>query len=168
MVQPRSLYYRIWAAVNELSNIHNASEFGRLAQVLLALTFQDAGFKLSHFQQVGRPDFVAQRNDQDFAVEVKAPSGNEVLIKREDLMGVRNLGHPPVVAVLTYPMLDTRWLIVACGSLIPRLYEKIELTKYDLNNLSEEINVSFLSVLGKYREQAMLGSSYAREFLQTD
>lgn len=164
---PVHLYNRIWAAVDEVASRRTPSDFGRLAQVLLALSFQEIGFSINHFQQVGRPDFLAQRAGQKYAVEVKAPGRDAVLLKEEDLMGVNNLGHLPTVAVLTYPDIDAQWLLLPSISVSPHLYTKVMLKKYNVAELSLEINASFLNILHKDREAISKGASNLRNLIRT-
>src|SRR3989442_15089944 len=102
---------RTWAEVNDLPLSLSWSEFGKVCQCLLAIAFKSVGYSVSHFQFVGRPDFVAERLTDNFSVEAKSSLGRSVVIKREDISGIRGLGHVPVLAILTYPDLSTRWLI---------------------------------------------------------
>ena len=160
---------QLWASLNELFMNHSSAEFGRVCQILLALSFQHLGFRVRHFQHVGRPDFTAKRENEEYAVEVKAPPRhNEVHIKKEDLMGIENLGSKPVVAVLTYPAIDAQWLVVESHKLTPRVYAKIELKGHNMSPLSDELNNAFARMINKYREKALLGSSNLRDLLQKE
>jgi hypothetical protein len=163
---PTFLYNRIWAAVNQVESRLTPTDFGRLAQVLLALSFQEVGFSINHFQQVGRPDFLAEKGSQEYAVEVKAPVGSTVLLKEEDLLGVNNLGAVPMVAVLTYPDIDAQWLLLPSNSVSPHVYQKTMLKKYNMTTLSREVNESFLSVLDKDRDLISKGASNLRKLIR--
>jgi hypothetical protein len=153
--------------VNEVAIRLTPTEFGRLAQVILALSFQGIGFSINHFQQVGRPDFLAERRTQMYAVEVKAPGGNEVILKKEDLMGVENLGHQPILAVLTFPELDAQWLVLPSGGISPHAYQKTSLKKYNMSELSQEVNESFLNVLINHRNEISRGASDLRKLMRS-
>ena len=163
----RHLRNRIWAAVNEVASGLAPTEFGRLAQVLLALSFQETGFSINHFQQVGRPDFLAERRTQMYAVEVKAPGGDDVMLKKEDLMGVENLGHQPILAVLTYPELDAEWIVLPSSGIPPHAYRKTSLKKYNMPELAQEVNESFLNVLVKHREAITRGATDLRKLIKS-
>lgn len=163
-----ALYNRIWAAVDEFAPRFEPTEFGRVAQVLVALSFEEIGFSINHFQQVGRPDFLAVRGAQEYAIEAKAPIRDEVLIKKEDLMGVEDLRHTPVLAVFTYPELDAQWIILPCSGIPPHAYQKTALKKYRIPELSSEVNKSFLRVIVRHREAIPSGASELRKLIRSE
>ncbi len=159
-------YLRVWAEVNDLAKVLDSSEFGRVGQCLLALAFKELGYKLSHFQHVGRPDFVIEKSNEGYSVEVKAPTGTKVTIKPEDLRGIEGLGHKPLVAVLTYPELATRWLIIDATKLTPRIYLKSELNRFSTNATERDVSGAFATILVKFRARAIAGSYALRELLR--
>jgi len=159
-------YLRAWAEVNDLAKALDSSEFGRVCQCLLALGFKEIGYRVSHFQYVGRPDFIIERSNEGYSVEVKAPLGNKVIIKPEDLLGIEGLGHNPIVAALTYPELATRWLIIAAARLTPRKYSKSELTRFSNSIIEKEVSNAFGKVLVKFKERAVTRTSILRELLE--
>ena len=167
-ISTASLYSQIWAAVEEVASKLTPTEFGRLAQVLLALSFQEIGFSINHFQQVGRHDILAVRGTQEYAVEVKAPTRDEVMIKKEDLMCVENLRHIPILAVFTYPELDAQWVVLPSRGIQPRSYQKASLKKYRMPELSAELNESFLKVVAKQREAISNGASELRKLIKRE
>jgi hypothetical protein len=146
---------RNWAEVNALARKVDPSTFGRLCQSLLALSFLQAGYEISHFQFVGRPDFVAKRDLLSYSVEAKAPSGPTVILKVQDLMGIRGLGHKPIVAVLSYPMLSTAWLIVDATRLAPGTYTKLKLKTLSDPILQREVSENFFEVVSNFAERML-------------
>ena len=150
---------RTWAEVNDLALSLSWSEFGKVCQCLLAIAFKSVGYSVSHFQFVGRPDFVAERLTDNFSVEAKSSLGRSVVIKREDISGIRGLGHVPVLAILTYPDLSTRWLIVEATKLSARTYAKTELAAFSRQPIDGEISGAFCSVLPMYKRRAVEGAS---------
>jgi len=159
-------YLRAWAEVNDLTKALDSSEFGRACQCLLALTFKEIGYRVSHFQYVGRPDFVIERLNEGYSVEAKAPMGNKVIIKPQDLLGIEGLGHKPIVAVLTYPELATRWLIVDATNLMPRRYSKSDLTRFSNGIIEKEVSNAFSKIVVKFKERAVAGASELRGLLK--
>jgi len=159
-------YLRAWAEVNDLTKALDSSEFGRTCQCLLALAFKEIGYRVSHFQHVGRPDFVIERSNEGYSVEVKAPLGKKVIIKPEDLLGIEGLGHKPMVAVLTYPELATRWLIVDATNLMPRIYSKSDLTRFSNGIIEKEVSSAFSKIIVKFKGRALTGASELRGLLK--
>ncbi len=150
--------YRIHGIIGSLALRHHWSEYGRVCQALLALTFSSIRFRISNFQFSGRPDFCAHRSRVEYAVEAKAPLGNDVLLKKEDLDGVLGLGLTPVIAVLTYPEIETQWIVADAARIKPRKLSKASLKQLSLIDLENEINGSFLSVLERNRMKALAGA----------
>jgi len=159
-------YLRAWAEVNDLTKALDSSEFGRVCQCLLALAFEEIGYRVSHFQYVGRPDFVIERSDEGYSVEAKAPMRNKVMVKPEDLLGIEGLGHKPVVAVLTYPELATRWLIIDATKLMPRIYSKSDLTRFSNGIVEKEVSNAFSRIIVKFKGSALTGASELRGLLK--
>lgn len=150
--------YKTYAILNELDNVHNASDFGRVNQSLLSIAFQKAGFSVTHFQGTGRPDFIADRKGESYAIEVKAPPSERVSLSKEDIAGVENLGHKPILAILTYPSPDSRWLFIETNKLSPKVYPKNEIERFSLTHLEDQISPCFLSAIEENKEKAMIGA----------
>src|SRR5579872_6125821 len=139
--------YKTYAKLNDLSKIHNPSDFGRVNQALLSIAFQKAGFTVSHYQGTGRPDFIADRNGESFALEVKAPVSTKVSLTKEDIAGVEKLGHKPILAILNYPNPESRWLFIETNKLSPKVYEKNDIERFSIINLENQISPHFLSAI---------------------
>lgn len=150
--------YKTWALLNDLGKAHSPSDFGRVNQALLAITFQNAGFIVTHYQGTGRPDFVADRLEEGYAIEVKAPVADKVTISKEDITGVEKLGHKPLLAILTYPLLDARWIFIETNKLSPKSYRKSGIERLSISSLEKEIAPVFLNTLQANMEKAIIGS----------
>ena len=156
--------YKTYAKLKELDDVHNASDFGRVNQALLSIAFQKAGFVVSHYQGTGRPDFIADRNGESYAIEVKAPKSEKVSISTDDIAGVKKLGHKPLLAILTYPSPDARWLFIEATRFSAKAYEKNSIERFSISNLESQISPHFLSAIEEHREEALVGA-YALQSL---
>ena len=157
--------YRIYHLLERLLQKHGPSEFGRICQILLGLTLKEMGFKICLFQLAGRPDIVVLRENEGYALEVKAQTGNEVIIKEEDLKGVVDSGYQPILAILSYPEIETKWLTLDARSLRAGKFNKISLERHSIKTLEENINQKFLDVVEEYYENALAGGSNLRNIL---
>lgn len=156
-----------WAILDELNRKHNPSEFGRINQALLSVAFQMAGFDVSHYQGTGRPDFIADRGQEGYAVEVKAPTSERAALQKEDITGVEKLGRKPILAIISYPLLDAGWLFIETKKLSARVYNKSELGRLSMRNLNEEIAPAFLKALEENKDKAIIGSSALQSMVET-
>ena len=159
--------YKTYAILNELASVHNPSDFGRVNQALLSIAFQKAGFIVSHFQGTGRPDFIADRNGESYALEVKAPVSEKVSLSKEDIAGVENLGHKPILAILTFPSPESRWLFIETNKLSPKTYQKNEIERFSIINLENQISPCFLSAVEEHKGKAMIGSSALQSMVES-
>lgn len=159
--------YKTYAILNELANVHNASDFGRINQALLSIAFQKAGFIVSHYQGTGRPDFIADRSGESYAIEVKAPVSGKVSLTKDDIAGVEKLGHKPILAILTFPSPESRWLFIETNKLSPKVYEKNAIERFSMINLENQILPHFLSAIEENREKAMIGSSTLQSMVES-
>lgn len=159
--------YRTYALLEELAETNTASDFGRINQALLALAFQKAGFDISHYQGTGRPDFIAIKEKESYAVEVKAPPAEKVVLTIEDINGVEELGHRAILAILTYPSVDTRWLFIDTHRLSPHTYNKLEIARLSITILEERISPFFLQVMEENREKVKMGASALQSLVES-
>lgn len=159
--------YKTYAVLNELAGVHNPSDFGRVNQALLSIAFQKAGFTVSHFQGTGRPDFIADRTGESYALEVKAPVSEKVSLSKEDIAGVEKLGHKPVLAILTFPSPESRWLFIETNKLSPKTYQKNEIERFSIINLENQISPYFLSAIEENKEKAMIGASALQSMVES-
>ena len=150
--------YKTYAKLNELSKIHNPSDFGRVNQALLSIAFQKAGFIVSHYQGTGRPDFIADRNGDSYALEVKAPVSTKVSLTKEDIEGVKLQGHKGIIAILNYPNPESRWLFIETDKLSPKVYEKNSIERFSIINLENQISPYFLSAIEENWEKATVSA----------
>lgn len=157
-----------WGILDEIRRHHdNPSEFGRINQALLSIAFQNAGFAVSHYQGTGRPDFIADKGAEGFAIEVKAPESERVTLTEEDITGVEKLGRKPILAILTYPSVEARWLFIETPRLSPRTYEKNQLGKLSITSLENEIAPSFLKALEDNKDRALIGSQALQDLVES-
>lgn len=156
-----------WAILDELNQKHNASDFGRINQALLSIAFQTAGFEVSHYQGTGRPDFIADRTLEGYAIEVKAPPSERVALTKEDITGVEKLGRKPLLAILSYPLLEAGWLLIETKKLSPRTYDKNELGKFSMKTLDEEIAPVFLNAMEQNKEKALIGAGALQSLVES-
>ncbi len=159
-------YVHAWAEVNDLAKYLEASEFGKVCQCLLAICFKQLGYSVTHFQFIGRPDFVVESSTENFSVEVKSSLRRSVTIKRTDISGIEGLGHAPVFGILTYPDMSTRWLVVDAVGLSARTYAKSELASISRSTLETKVSLAFSAVLPKYKRRAIEGASQLVDFIR--
>lgn len=159
--------YKTYAELKTLTNVHNASDFGRVNQALLAIAFQKSGFFVSHFQGTGRPDFIADKDGDSYAIEVKAPMSEKVSLTKEDIAGVEMKGHRPILAILTYPSPESRWLFIETNKLSPKVYQKNEIERFSISGLEDQISPSFLSAIIENKEKAMIGASALQSLVES-
>lgn len=157
--------YRIYSLLDSLNKKFGPHDFGRLCQILLAITFKTMGYKKSLFQLSGRPDMIFVKQDIGFCIEVKAPTCNQVTLKKEDIDGVCNQGYPPIICVNTYPDIKPRWLFLNAKKLKSGTYRSSSLERYNIKDMQEEINNTFLLILEKYHENALNGVDCLRRIL---
>lgn len=159
--------YKTYAVLDELANLHNPSDFGRVNQALLAIAFQKAGFTVSHYQGTGRPDFIADRDGKSYAIEVKAPVSEKVSLTKEDMTGVEMRGHKPILAILTYPSPESRWLFIETNKLLPKAYQKNAIERFSITELENQISPCFLSAIEENKEKAELGAPALQSLVES-
>lgn len=159
--------YKTYAGLNELANIHNPSDFGRINQALLAIAFQNAGYGISHYQGTGRPDFIAYTEKSGYAIEVKAPVATQVSLSEGDITGVEKLGYMPILAILTYPSIESRWIFISTNTLAAKTYKKLDIERLSIKNIEEELAEPFLKALEDNKEKAEIGASALQSLIQS-
>jgi len=150
---------RSLALLDELYAQHQAQGFGRLMQLLLALTFQDEKYRIVR-NSVGVPDLVATKDNPrlGYALEVKTGT-QKISLSPRDIQGVVSTGHVPVIAVLIFPDPLPRWLFVDARSIQPGTYAKHQLSRKPKVTLEFDANITFRSTLATYHQAAMQGAS---------
>lgn len=91
----------------------------------------------------------------------------KVSLSKGDIAGVEKLGHKPILAILTYPYPESRWLFIETNKLSPKVYEKNEIERFSIPNLEEEISPCFLSAIEENKEKAMIGASTLQSMIQS-
>lgn len=157
--------YRIYSLLDSLNKKFGPHDFGRLCQILLTITFKTMGYKISLSQLSGRPDMIVVKGDKGFCIEVKAPTCNKVTLKKEDIDGVCNQGYSPIICINTYPDIRPKWLSIDANKLESGTYRSSSLERYKINELQEEINITFPLILEKYHENSLNGVDCLRRIL---
>jgi len=152
-------YYRIFTLLDELEKKHGASEFGRICQIYLGITFKELGFQVPICQLSGRPDVRVEKNKERYEIEIKAPISNEISLKSDDLRGVKVHGYIHVIAVLLYPEPEPKWIAVNADKVKAGRYPKSYLFLYSIKPLERKINKVFPTVVKKYYYNALVGTS---------
>jgi len=140
----------------ELHRKHGAQEFGRVCQALLEMTLRRAGFA-TRGRPVERPDIIAERAQEKYAIEAKAPIGTDVDLTQRDLDGLKEFssaGVVPIVAVLLVEP-NSRWIMAHAKNLRPGDYNKVTLSVHDVVPLSREVNALFPTVLSDQHDLAL-------------
>ncbi len=150
---------RSLALLNELYARHQSQGFGRVMQLLLALTFQEAGYKVVR-NSVGVPDLVATREEPPigYALEVKTGE-RKIPLSPRDIQGVLSTGHIPVVAILVFPDPQPHWLFLDARNIAPGVYGKHQLARRPKVLLEFDANATFRSTLAAHHSTAMQGTS---------
>ncbi len=149
--------FRTRILLDEILKDHGPRSFGYICQLLLALTFIDLGFKVPVCKLTGRPDIIVNREAEMYAIEVKAPIETNVVIAQEDIDGVIKTDYRPVLAVLSYPEADTRWIIIDAKLMHPGKFNKISLEKYSLKEIENNVSDAFHYTIEKYFDVAKSG-----------
>lgn len=152
-------YYRTFTLLSELEKKHGASEFGRICQILLGLTFKELGFHVPICQLSGRPDMRAEKGRERYEIEIKAPVGNEITLKDDDLESVKVHGYKHIIATLTYPEPESKWIAVDADKLEAGKLPKSYLLLHSIKELEKQINRTFPEVIKKYFDSAIIGAS---------
>lgn len=160
-------YYRTFSLLSELEKKHGASEFGRICQVLLGLTFKELGFHVPICQLSGRPDLRAEKGKERYEIEIKAPVGSEITLKEDDLESVKVHGYMHIIATLSYPEPESKWIAVDADKLKAGKFPKSYLLLHSIKRLERQINKVFPDVVKKYFDNASIGSSNLKRVFDT-
>jgi len=147
------------ALLDELYAQHQSQGFGRVMQLLLALTFQDEGYRVVR-NSVGVPDLVATKKDSrlGYALEVKTGE-RRISLSPRDIQGVVSTGHVPVVAVLIFPDPEPYWLFLDARSIEAGTYAKRQLIRKPKVPLVFDATAAFRKTLARYHFAAMQGTT---------
>lgn len=157
--------HRLYLLLHDLQRALGATEFGRVSQILLCEAFRNLHFNVLICQLSGRPDIRAQKGREKYEIEVKTSLNENILIKLSDLKGVQASGYRRIIAVLTYPATDPKWLVLDADKLEPGRYAKATFSESSLYKLDSRINRSFVEVVHQHYESAVEGSSKLRNAL---
>ncbi|MDG7038324.1 MAG: hypothetical protein JRN37_04075 [Nitrososphaerota archaeon] len=140
--------YEAYARLNRILENNGPSEFGRISQILLAFAFVRTGYKVSNMQLSGRPDMVVEKDGKFFNIEAKTSSGSQITLKKEDIESVKKLSGVPIISILTFPDIDSRWLFIDAKKLYPGKIDKSYLVQFSVNFMETDIN-SIFSIIVK-------------------
>jgi hypothetical protein len=121
---------RINRTIFQLDSLYNSlspQEFGRVMQQLLACTFAATKFRVIE-NTIGVPDFTATTTlvggiSETFAVEVKTTDKSKLSLTQRDLDGILTPGQTGILAVLMFPAITPRWLLISAGGVSSRSWE---------------------------------------------
>ncbi len=150
--------FRVFAILEPILDELGPSEFGRICQILLGFTFLEDGYQVPIMQLSGRPDIVAKKGSIGYALEAKAQLDAYVTLKREDIEGVVGAGPTPLLAALTFPDPDTRWILADARRLSPKVYNKLSLERFSVQPVQDEVNALFPRVVQRLSKTAGAGS----------
>ncbi len=142
--------FEAFSIIDNVNKKFGSTELGRISQILLALCFIEAGYKVPTMQLSGRPDIVAYNENYSLVVEVKTSGKPEIQLKKEDLRGVGGpKGSKPLIAVLSYPEVNIYWILADASKLSAGTYLKSSLEYYRNKDIQDEINKYFFNVIEK-------------------
>ena len=148
-----------YAILDGILSKYGASEFGRICQILLGFSFLGLGYEVPTMQLSGRPDIVASKSGIVYDVEVKTSTTPNIVLKNEDLMGVNGRSSESIIAVLTFPDMPLRWLMIDAKALRSGNYSKTALATRSIFDLEENFTTQFLTELEKERSYLLKGTS---------
>lgn len=154
---------KVYSRLEKLWEKHGAQEFGKICQIFLGFCLLRLQFQIQIFQLSGRPDIIAMRGKEKFAFEVKTQSGSEATIKPEDLDGVKKYPEYAIIAVLSYPDLESSWVIAKANDLRDGKWPIAFLKQHAIPPLEKEINEVFTEVLEEYFSLAEFGTTILYE-----
>lgn len=118
---------------------------------MLGFSFIGVGYQVTTMQLSGRPDIVAIKSQETFAIEVKTSTTNRIPLKKEDLTGEAGSFSKSLIAVFTFPTLPLRWLFIQTAQLRAGVHSKTSLEIKSEHSLGEKLTSQFLVELEKYR-----------------
>lgn len=101
---------------------------------------------------------VAIRNMEKFAFDAKTQSSSEATISQRTLDGVKEYTDHAIIAVLSYPDLDSSWVLAKADKLKAGRWPVALLKQHSLQPLENEVNEVFPDVLKEYSPLANLGT----------
>jgi hypothetical protein len=127
-------------------------EFGRVMQQALACAFEAAGFRVVE-NAIGVPDFTATSpmtsgESQTLAVEVKTSDKSKIVLTKRGLDGIRTPGQSGVLAVLDFPALNPRWLLIPETSVTARSWEIRHLRMKPQVDVGFDVDEMFHRIMG--------------------
>jgi len=146
--------FRTRVLLEDILKIYNPRGFGFICQLILGFTFIDLGFKILEFKLSGRPDMIVKKDTEVYAIEVKAPVENDVVFAKEDIEGVIETNYKPLLAILSYPEADVKWIIIDAKLMRPGKFNKISLERYSIKQIENDVSNAFPCTFEKYYEIA--------------
>lgn len=140
--------FQIYEKLTSLLKYHGAQEFGRICQGFLELSLRQRGFS-TRGRWTERPDILAERDQDRYAIGAQASEGSMVQLRHRDLDGIieyEKRGYTPCVAILIVEP-NSRWIVVRASWLKPGEYSKHALRAHEISGLTDEVNSTFPSVV---------------------
>lgn len=163
-----SVTFVIYERLSKLLKNYGPQQFGKICQALLELTLRKIGFE-TRGREVERPDIVAERENNLYAIEAKVQAGSRLSITQRDLDGLREhksyKAIPVIAALLLEPYCE--WIMIDARSIKAGNFNKLALHAYVLAKLNHEVNQEFLKVVTDYFDLAIArGASGLRELIE--
>ena len=139
--------------------------FGKIAQKLLALALDEAGFFDIVEREVQGVDIDAtDRDGKKYTLEVKTTDGENIPISRENIEALKDRtkdGYLPVIAALRVQMFED-WIFanIPLGDLKPVSFPLSRLRAYRLQDLETSICPTFEAVMNQHFSNVLAGGEH--------
>jgi len=148
--------------VRELHAKHEARQFGKIAQKLLAIAFSMAGYRQIVEREVQGVDFDAASDTEGdkYAVEVKTTEREAFVFAEKDAEGLGQRekdGYRPVLAGLRLGLLAD-WIFAEADELEVGSLRPDQLRPYQLRHLQDRVRPKFDQALEEHFSKALTGS----------
>jgi hypothetical protein len=151
----RALVNRVIGQLDTLCDAVTAQEFGRIAQRLLAFSFEALGCSVTE-NAVGVPDLQVESTADGTCLAIEVKTGNPITISRRDLDGVQGHGQRGVLAALMFPDSHPRWCLVDATTLSPGRIEIRRLARAQQVDVGLDVQAAFFSVVDAVPTEVLL------------
>jgi Holliday junction resolvase len=146
--ETEKMSFDTYVKLEKILKKYEPKKFGSICQYLLEFTLKEIGFQ-TRGRAVERPDIVAQRLDEKYAIESKYQIGTNLSLTQRDLDGIMDFlssGYTPIVAFL-FMDISSKWLMVNASKIRPGKSNKTALKIYEIHTISNEVNDQFPKIV---------------------
>jgi len=146
-------FHLLW----EIREKHKTSDFGKVAQKLLAICFCRLGYTHIEERGVQGVDLDVGKGAAKLAIEVKTTDGDGITIGEKDVSGLQRRaedGYVPAYAILKVSLLSD-WVIASARNILPGNLRIGRFSTQCIQPLQNEINQSFGSVVRDYGREIL-------------